>query len=92
MKPENWSTMSDAEKLDDAERLLHSVRGKLIIGQALARAVAVMRTEEWPEESNIQDMEELGEMLFAPFYSMHTPEAMAAMKKSFEDFKAKDKN
>ncbi len=91
MKPENWNTMSDAEKLDDAERLLHSVRGKLIVGQALARAVAVMRTEEYPEESNIQDMEELGEMLFAPFYSMHTPEAQAAQREALEAFR-KEKN
>lgn len=90
MKPENWNTMSDAEKLDDAERLLHSVRGKLIIGQALARAVAVMRTEEYPEMSNIQDMEELGEVLFNPFFSMYSPEAQAAMRKSFEEMQAKD--
>jgi hypothetical protein len=80
MKPANWNKMTAAEKHDDATRLLSSIRGKLILGQALAKAVAVMKTETYPEHSNIEDMEELGETLFAPFFTMYSPEGEAQMR------------
>jgi hypothetical protein len=84
MKPENWDSMTEQDKREDAERLFNSVRGRLVIGQAIARAAAVMRKEKYPETSNIEDMEELGEMLFNPFYSMYTPEGQAAQARALE--------
>jgi len=72
MKPEGWDRMSGPDKREDAERLFTSVRGKLIIAQALAKAIEIMKEQEYPERSNIEDMEELGETLFQPFFSMYT--------------------
>jgi hypothetical protein len=80
MKPENWNTMTITEKRDDATKLFNSTRGQLIIGQALARATAVMRTEEYPETSNIEDMEELGEALFGVWYSLYTSRVLDSVK------------
>jgi hypothetical protein len=71
MKPGNWNEMTETERRDDAIRLFESMRGRLIIGQALARAVAVMSEEKYPEASNISDMEELGETLFSPWFSVY---------------------
>jgi hypothetical protein len=87
MKPSNWSKMTTEEKRENAVKLLNSGRGKLIIGQALARAAAVMRTEKYPETSNIEDMEELGEVLFGAFYRMYTPEGQKAAQKAWTELK-----
>jgi hypothetical protein len=72
VKPDNWQWMPDELKHKDALRLLNSFRGQLLIGQALARAVIAMSEDEYPEESNIQDMEELGEVLFQPWFSLYS--------------------
>lgn len=68
--PENWSHMTTVEKRENAKKLFNSPRGHLIIGQALARAILIMRTAEHPERSNIEDMECLG-MLFEPWFTIH---------------------
>jgi hypothetical protein len=83
MKPSNWSKMTTEEKHEDALKLLNSGRGRLIMGQALAKAVTVMKAEEYPETSNIEDMEELGEMFFGAFYRMYTPEGEKAAQEAW---------
>jgi hypothetical protein len=73
MKPSDWDDYTAGEKRNTATVLLNSVRGALIIGQALAHAVKAMRAVEpsyMREISNIEDMEMLGEALFEPWYSM----------------------
>jgi len=54
--------MGDRKEL--AGLLLGSLRGQYIIGQALDVAIRVMREEEYPKDSNIQDMELLRDELF----------------------------
>ena len=70
-KPSNWNQLSDEEKYSMATDLVDSMRGHYILGQALAKAIAVMREAEYPEHSNIQDMEMQGEALFNPYYTMY---------------------
>jgi len=71
-KPRGWDDMSDEEKRSRATDLVNSMRGHYILGQALAKAVAVMReVKPHPEYSNIEDMEMLGEALFNPYYAMY---------------------
>lgn len=48
----------------EAEKLLGSMRGHYIISQALWKAIQIMRTEEYPETSNIKDMEFLRKNIF----------------------------
>ena len=70
MKPSNWNEMTDIEKHDDALLLMRSMRGALIMSQALVRAIEVMSAEpvERREVSNIQDMEVLLELF--PIFKM----------------------
>ena len=70
MKPDHWDELEIAIRHDLAIDLFRSARGNLIIGQALAKAVTVMRQAEHPETSNIQDMEMLGEGLFQPWFDI----------------------
>jgi hypothetical protein len=69
MKPANWGQMSDKERARHAHALMSSQRGDLLMGQALAWAVRTMKAEKFPETSNIQDMEAIGEVLFEPWFS-----------------------
>jgi len=62
MKPKNWDKLNAGKKKEIAKQLFSSVRGHYIISQALIKAVEVMRTEEYPETSNIEDMEMLLEL------------------------------
>ena len=71
MKPDNWDKLPLEDRSAIAHALFQSMRGSLIIGQALAHAIEVMSKEEYPETSNIEDMEILGETLFLPFFSMY---------------------
>jgi hypothetical protein len=64
MKPEGWDRMTDEEKERIAVALLSGMRGQYIIGQALRIAVETMSKAAYPETSNIQDMEMMGETLF----------------------------
>ena len=69
MKPANWDKMTDKDRARHAHALMTSLRGDLLMGQALAWAVRAMREELRPETSNIQDMEMIGEVLFEPWFS-----------------------
>lgn len=71
MKPARWDKMHPADRVQYAASMLDNMRGQLIMGQALARAVVAMETDPYPETSNIQDMEAIGEALFDPFFSMY---------------------
>ena len=73
MHPSNWKQMSHQEKIEEARGLLESERGRLLIAQALAHAIHVMRKEEHPEVSNIEDMEALG-LSFEPLFSWYMAE------------------
>ena len=57
-------------KKEQTIRLLNSIRGRYIIGQALDIAIEVLKKEEYPQLSNIANMELLRDELF--------PLAMAA--------------
>ena len=59
--------MPKKQKLMLATNLLRSMRGQLIMSQALFLAARTLREEEYPEESNAQDMDILAEMFF-PMY------------------------
>lgn len=65
MKPENWEQMSTVDKQEYAVVLVNSMRGRLIISQALHYAMQQLKEKPHPEISNIQDMEVLRETLFA---------------------------
>lgn len=79
-KPENWDSLPAGTKKTIAEALLMTVRGRLIIGQALATAAVTIKGLPHPykEISNAEDMEILGEGVFEPFYSLSL-EKMAAV-------------
>lgn len=70
MKPQNWDSLPKQEKATMVVSLLNSTRGTYIVGQALARAVEVMKKEKYPETSNIEDMEMLGEIGFPLGYTL----------------------
>ena len=75
MKPKDWNTYTNADKHDYARRLLNTLRGRYIIGQALALATEQLRSVEpayLQETSNIEDMESLS-VLYNPWYSAHLP-------------------
>ena len=80
-KPDSWDNLSHETKKQIAEQLLGSLRGQLIMSQALVRAIEVMKKERYPEFSNIQDMEILLEMIF-PIYAGVTE----AQKEYFKTF------
>lgn len=48
----------------EAVQFAQSLRGQYILGQALAIASETLKKAEYPESSNISDMEFLGESLF----------------------------
>lgn len=70
MKPSNWNQLPKEEKAKIAVSLFHTSRGGYIIGQALTRAIETMKLEKHPEQSNIEDMEMLGEMIFRIGYTL----------------------
>ena len=70
MKPSNWNQLLMQEQKEYARKLLNSVRGIYIVGQALAVAIQTMKKKKHPETSNIEDMEMLGESLFHLGYSI----------------------
>ncbi len=55
---------SKGDSKDTAVDLYHSSRGEYLMGQALWHAIRVMRTEKYPEFSNIADMVILMKHLF----------------------------
>lgn len=63
-KPSNWAQLSPDERHEQARVLVNSLRGNLIISQALHYAMQVMKQESHPEWSNIQDMEMMREEIF----------------------------
>jgi len=69
MKPKNWDSLSKQEKLGIARELFPSVRGQLIISQALVIASKELRGKKYPETSNAEDMDILIETLF-PIYQV----------------------
>ncbi len=73
MKPSEWNEWNTNEKREYALALRSTMRGKLIAGQALAKAVLVMREAEYPETSNIEDMETIG-LLYEPWFTYYLNE------------------
>jgi hypothetical protein len=76
MKPTDWYALSTEEKKDAALALANSMRGKTLLGRALAKAVAVMskgesrRHSEMSKSEDVQDTEMLG-AIFEPFYTLY---------------------
>lgn len=69
MKPDNWSSLDPQEKAEIASQLMNSMRGRLLLTQAMTIATRVMREKVPPmlvEESNCQDMEMLIETFGLP--------------------------
>jgi hypothetical protein len=60
----------DAARKREAAALLNSVRGRYLMGRALALAIKSMRAERHPQTENIEDMELLGNELFAFGYRL----------------------
>lgn len=82
MKPENWDDIAPETRLQIARDLFYSLRGGYIVGQALYKAIGVMKKAKYPETSNIQDMEMLAEMLFPLGYFIASSEVKSKIKKS----------
>jgi len=61
---------ASARRKAAAMELFNSPRGRYLLGQALALAVKSMRSERYPETSNIADMELLGNEIFAFGYRL----------------------
>jgi len=82
-QPHNWEALCTEEQKKYACEFINTVRGRYIIGQALALAVA--RLEEVPlphrEISNIEDMGRLA-ILFFPYYELHRSGVLSARQKS----------
>lgn len=83
MKPKNWDKLDNDARREYALMLANSMRGHLVVGQALAKAVDVMRREERPEHSNIQDMEAIG-MLFEPWFTLYASNRFTAISEDAE--------
>lgn len=66
MKPEGWDEMDPVTKKTYAETLLNTLRGHYILAQALALGIKALNRvpAEFRENSNLQDMEMLREMIF----------------------------
>lgn len=82
MKPKNWDTMDHKAQHDMALELLQSIRGRLLMGQALHYAIKSLKAVEPPimqERSNIEDMEMIS-TLFEPFFSLYTTGKVALDK------------
>jgi len=69
-KPENWDKMPEIEKNDVGEQFFRTTRGRLMIGKALFIASREMRKQKYPEHSDADDMEILGETLFSFGYNI----------------------
>jgi hypothetical protein len=78
MKPDDWDSFSTDTKEQLAKALCNSERGRLIFAQALSHAIYNMRKMDFPEKSNIEDMEMLGETLFQPWFSFYQEQLDAA--------------
>jgi type III secretory pathway lipoprotein EscJ len=59
--------MSSKKKDAYAVELFRSLRGQLILTQALTVAIETMKQAQYPEQSNIEDMEIFKERLFTFF-------------------------
>lgn len=68
MKPENWKSYSEQQKIKVADELLKSDRGPYLIGQALAIGATALEARN--DESNREDMEILGEVIFQDGYDV----------------------
>lgn len=64
MKPDNWNSMTPAERSHFALELFKGKRGPLMIGRALRIASEALRAKKFPEPSDADDMEIIGTTLF----------------------------
>jgi hypothetical protein len=86
MKPKDWDQLPMEDRIDIGTRLQHSLRGRYIIGQALAVAIQTMKKVPMPhrEVSNIQDMEILREICYTlPCQQDIGPEMMQKMRMAY---------
>ena len=71
-KPSNWDSMSVEDKRETAEQFFPSMRAQLMIGRALRFTATRLLEKEYPEPSDGEDMEILGEMLFPVGFDIET--------------------
>ena len=69
-KPHDWDALDPEAQHQMGIELLRDIRGQYILGQALAIATDKLAKESYPETSNIEDMEILGEMIFPMGYQL----------------------
>lgn len=75
MRPKNWDSLPSDEKMEIAHELLNTIRGRLVISQALEYGIRAMKAVDRPEHSNIADLEMLRETIFnLPVYMPDTME------------------
>ena len=84
MKPSNWDKMLPSKKMEIGTALLNSPRGQFVMGQALARATQVMKNEEHPETSNIEDMEIIMECFFPLYQALSTMQTDILRKRALD--------
>ena len=70
-KPDGWNSFSEEQKKQIALNFRVTSRGRMMLGQAIARALIAMRNDEFPEYSNIEDLEILS-VLFEPWVTHYT--------------------
>lgn len=63
-KPNNWSDLSEEEKRKIGVEFFGTPRAQLIIGKALYHMARQLKEKEYPEISDAEDMELLGESVF----------------------------
>jgi len=67
-KPDNWNELSDKEKNEIGLALFRTDRGQLMIGKALYHSAKSMMNQKYPEASDAEDMELIGESVFPTGY------------------------
>ena len=89
MKPSDWNQRNAEQKEAVAVDLYNSMRGRLVIAQALAIASKALKAADHPyqEVSNAEDMEMIGEALFQPFYTLELSKRDGTMEAQFNALK-----
>lgn len=63
MKPNDWDKMTDEDKKDIAIKLFSSMRGQLIIGQALFKAIEAMKKEAIKDLGGLDEVQSNGQAM-----------------------------
>ena len=89
MKKKKLTKKEKNQLKDAAIEFMQTMRGQLILGQALYIAMAELKKAKYPEVSNIADMKFFMDNLFPLYAELNAPEIIAAQKKLLLQHEAK---